>query len=118
MRRESKTINQITIINDTENIQKNESNSKLTVKRAILFNYHDYSGNVSWEGVFSDGHITNNGFYNYYFPNMGKGILKKMDDLLVIYRRNINLDFSKENNIQVQISHSQKYLDDSNGASD
>ena len=118
LRRESKTINQITIINDTENIQKNESNSKLTVKRAILFNYHDYSGNVSWEGVFSDGHITNNGFYNYYFPNMGKGILKKMDDLLVIYRRNINLDFSKENNIQVQISHSQKYLDDSNGASD
>ena len=49
---------------------------------------------------------------------MGKGILKKMDDLLVIYRRNINLDFSKENNIQVQISHSLKYLDDSNGASD
>ena len=124
LRRETQgLINEIIIINDIkdEEEKKKEKLAKITFTRVILFSLREQ--NIFWDGTYGENNANYCMKCNYYIPDYCNGIIKKTDDILIIYRKNVFLDFIKENSIKINISTSQvpnslDSFDDSNGMSD
>ena len=110
------TMNRIIIMNEIENDSKNKIKGKKLVTRLLL--YSDRPENIIWIGTFQEKHNYNFSKYNYYYPENSIGSLLKKDDLLVLYRRNINIDFVKENDIKINIQTIQKMKYDPRGLND
>ena len=89
---------------------------KITLKRAILYSEND--GKQYWEGVFEENEQNNYIKYNYYFPGFSNGNINIMDDLLVIYRRNILLDFITRESLKMNLTTSKIDKKESNGLND
>ena len=109
-------IKKITIINEIENNLHKKIKEKITLKRAILYSEND--GKQYWEGVFEENEQNNYIKYNYYFPGFSNGNINIMDDLLVIYRRNILLDFITRESLKMNLSTSKIDKKESNGLND
>ena len=109
-------MNRIIIMNEIENDSKNKIKGKKLVTRLLL--YSDRPENIIWIGTFQEKHNYNFAKYNYYYPENSIGSLLKKDDLLVLYRRNINIDFVKENDIKINIQTIQKMKYDPRGLND
>ena len=124
LRRETQgLINEIIIINDIkdEEEKKKEKLAKITFTRVILFSLREQ--NIFWDGTYGENNANYCMKCNYYIPDYCNGIIKKTDDILIIYRKNVFLDFIKENSIKINISTSRApnsldSFDDSNGMSD
>ena len=107
-------IEKITIINDSK---KTNVNGKLLLKRAVLFS--NKIERITWNANFGEAYHHNYKRYNYYYPDYSKGLLRKTDDLLVIYRRFVNLDFISENGFKININTSSSLIpNESNGMDD
>ena len=107
-------IGKITIINDDI---KTEVKGKLLLKRAVLFS--NKIERSIWKATFGEVNHHNYTKINYYYPDYSKGLLRKMDDLLVIYRRFINLDFISENGLKISIKTTSAFMaNESNGMDD
>ena len=107
-------IGKITIINDDI---KTEVKGKLLLKRAVLFS--NKIERSIWKATFGEVNHHNYTKINYYYPDYSKGLLRKMDDLLVIYRRFVNLDFISENSFKISIKTTSAFMaNESNGMDD
>ena len=113
LKNESEVV-KITIINDNE---KANENGKLILKRAVLFSNKIES--IIWNAKFGEDIQNNYKRYNYFYPDYSRGLLRKMDDLLVIYRKSVNLDFINEHGFKISINTSSTlFPNDSNGMDD
>ena len=105
----------LTVINEVENNSENKTKEEISLIRAVL--YSNSNLNVIWNGKFEEKEEISYNKYNYYFPKYSTGKIKKMVDLLVIYRRNMNLDFLKNDNLLISVNNS-KSMNESNGFDD
>ena len=110
-------IKKITIINEIENNLQKKIKEKVTLKRTILYSENDDT--TFWDGKFQDEDDHYNYIkYNYYFPSFSAGKMKIMDDILIIYRRNILLDFINRKLLKIQLKTSKFEKKRSNGLND
>ena len=101
-----KNLKKITVINEIENNLHKKIKDNLTLSRFILYsNKHEQ---LFWQGEFKEKEHYSFVKYNYYYPEYSNGYMEKMDDLLVIYRRNMILDFIKDKALVFNIQTTQK----------
>ena len=87
---------------------------EVSLSRIIL--YSKKYGKLFWKGEFQEKENYSFVKYNYYYPEYSNGYMDKMDDLLLIYRRNMLLDFIKDKALvfNIQTSSKNKELNGSN----
>ena len=99
-------LRKITIINEIDNNLHKKIKDEITLSRFILYsNKHEH---LFWQGEFKEKEHYSFEKYNYYYPQYSNGYMEKMDDLLVIYRRNMILDFIKDKALVFNIQTTQK----------
>ena len=99
-------LRKITIINEIDNNLHKKIKDEITLSRFILYsNKHEH---LFWQGEFKEKEHYSFEKYNYYYPQYSNGYMGKMDDLLVIYRRNMILDFIKDKALVFNIQTTQK----------
>jgi len=99
-------LKKITVINELENNLHKKIKDEITLSRFILYsNKHEQ---LFWQGEFKEKEHYSFVKYNYYYPEYSNGYMEKMDDLLVIYRRNMILDFIKDKALVFNIQTTQK----------
>ena len=108
------TLKKITIINEIENDLNKKIKEEVSLSRIIL--YSNKYEKLFWKGEFQEKENYSFVKYNYYYPEYSNGYMDKMDDLLLIYRRNMLLDFIKDKALvfNIQTSSKNKELNGSN----